>query len=80
MWFLGKPPGKLLVPLVRHEPLEGKTLIKLFPYNAQSVLQVRREKKIVFKIFFLINRDSNFLFKAMISSGVSLEGPHMIQL
>ena len=79
MWFLGKPPGKLLVLLVRHEPLEGKTLIKLFPYNAQSVLQVRRKKN-VFKIFFLINRDSNFLFKAMISSGVSLEGPKMIQL
>ena len=79
MWFLGKPPGKLLVLLVQHEPLEGKTLIKLFPYNAQSVLQVRRKKN-VFKIFFLINRDSNFLFKAMISSGVSLEGPKMIQL
>lgn len=79
MWFLGKPLGKLLVLLVRHEPLEGKTLIKLFPYNAQSVLQVRRKKN-VFKIFFLINRDSNFLFKAMISSGVSLEGPKMIQL
>lgn len=79
MWFLGKRPGKLLVLLVRHEPLEGKTLIKLFPYNAQSVLQVRRKKN-VFKIFFLINRDSNFLFKAMISSGVSLEGPKMIQL
>ena len=79
MWFLGKRPGKLLVLLVRHEPLEGKTLIKLFPYNAQSVLKVRRKKN-VFKIFFLINRDSNFLFKAMISSGVSLEGPKMIQL